>query len=83
MANTLTVELTDQQVIALIKLAASASMSVEEQLLLLLDLATIDADLLPVYSLDEFLKDLPEPSPRARAIHRGYPLLPLATITNG
>lgn len=60
MATKITLTLTDDQAIALIKLAAAASMTAEDRLLSLLDFAIIDADLLPIVSLDELLKELSE-----------------------
>jgi hypothetical protein len=64
MATRITVTLTDEQAIALIKLAAAASMTAENRLLLALDFAIIDADLLPVQGLDDLLRDIEENPPK-------------------
>jgi hypothetical protein len=61
MGTKLTINLSDEQCMGLIRLAALRSSTVEGQLLYMIDMALNDPELLPEMSLDEFRSDLPSP----------------------
>lgn len=65
MGATITITLSDERAIGLIRLAAAASMSLENQVLCLIDIAMIDHDLLPTLSLEEILRDIEENPPKS------------------
>jgi hypothetical protein len=61
MRTKLTVELNDQQAIGLIAMAADKSWTVEDEVLHLIEAALAESGHLPAVSLEDFLKDVPEP----------------------
>lgn len=63
MSVTLKLELTDEQALGLIRLAAKRHWSVEDQVLHMIDVELFEPDIGSAVSLDEFLRDLPTGKP--------------------
>ena len=68
MGMKITLTLSDDQAIGLIRLAAAASTTIENQVLELIEVACFDADVMPALSLEEFLRDIAEPTRTPRAL---------------
>lgn len=64
MGASVTIALSDDQAIGLIRLAATSSMTLENQVLCLIEFALIDHNLLPTHSLEEVLRDIEENPPQ-------------------
>lgn len=68
MGTRLTLDLSDDQVMGLIRLVAGTSMTIEDRVRCILDVALYEADVMPTIALEDILKDISEPIGKPRTL---------------
>jgi len=68
MGTKLTLDLSDDQVLGLIRLVAGTSMTIEDRIKCIIEVALYEADVMPTIDFEDILKDISEPKGKLRAL---------------